>query len=74
MDIGEDGSVSWRHLERHLWVATGPGGHLGTIEQGRRDVVVDTDGRVRGRCRSLDHAKALLMVVGERTSRSAVAA
>lgn len=52
--------VDWRQLDPFLWVAVGPAGHLGTVEQGRRYVVVDTWGRVRGRCRTLRHAQLLL--------------
>ena len=57
--------VRWRELDPHLWVAIGPDGHMGTIELGRRYVVVDTHGEVRGRCRSLDHAMAVLVAVGD---------
>ena len=61
--------VAWRELDPHLWVAIGPDGHMGTIELGRRYVVVDTHGEVRGRCRSLDHAMAVLIAVGDHSRR-----
>ena len=52
--------VDWRRLDRFLWVGSGPAGHVGTVEQGRRYLAVDTWGRVRGRCRTLAHAQQLL--------------
>ena len=68
-----DSSVQWRRLDPRLWVAIGPDGHMGTIEQGRRFVVVDTHGDVRGRCRSLENAMSVLVAVGDCSRRPAAA-
>lgn len=57
------GEVVWRRLNATLWVGIGADGHLGTVELGRRFTAIDADGRVRARCRTLEHATAVLEAV-----------
>jgi len=63
------GEVGRRHPEPHLRVAIGPDGHLGTSEQPRRFLVVDTHGELRGRCRALEGATAVLTAVDDHSRR-----
>ena len=64
--------LEWRRLQRFLWVATDDLGHAGMIEQGRRYMVLDDTGRLRGRCSTLIHAQALLTALRqEHRSRDA---
>jgi hypothetical protein len=52
--------VEWRCVTPTLWVGLGPDGVVGCVEVGRRCLVTDGEGRVFGRCRRLDDARALL--------------
>ena len=57
--------IEWRRLGPYLWAGVTERGHIGTIERGRRYAAVDADGRLRGRCRSLADAQALLAHVDQ---------
>lgn len=52
--------VVWRRLRPRLWVGRTDDEPLGMIERGRRFTVIDVDGELRGRYRTLESAQAAL--------------
>ena len=59
------GCTEWRQLTATLLVGLAPEGVFGSIEIGRRFIATDGEGRVYGRYRRLEDAKAMLTLLRE---------